>query len=316
MAIFVGIDVAKEELEIAVSNKNKVYAIKNTPKSCKKEAEKLLKIMPELVVLESTGGYEMNFVEACWEVGVKVSIANPKKCRSFAEAQGRKAKTDKIDAKTICKFAETFSSELKKTAKPSDNHRKLNDLVRRRDQIIQLVVAEKNRRQQARSEESKQSICVTLVFLNGQLKEIEKKIADCIDSDEHFKDIKNKLLPIKGVGKVTIAALLCFLPELGSLDKKQVAALSGLAPYNNDSGKFKGVKSIAGGRMQIRNALYMAILSAIRSKGWVYDKYNHLLSKGKKRKVAMIACMRSLLVKINAMIAGGNEWVEPVFVAE
>ena len=310
METFVGIDVGKKTLEIRISSENQSYSIKNTEADCTKEAIKLQKLGVALVVMESTGGYELSMADALWNEGINLAIVNPHLCKSFADAKGRKAKTDPIDARIICEFAQALTPKV--TNKPSDSQRELYAAVQRRTQLVETVVIEKTRRETARSLKSKDSIGKVISFLETEIKSLDKQIADIIDKCEEYKEKQAKLLSIKGIGKVTAAILLCFLPELGTIGKKQIASLAGLAPFNNDSGQFHGKRFIRGGRNKVRMALYMAVLSSIRSNGWLRSKYQHLLANKKEKKVAIIACMRSLIVKINAMLASGQPWIEPL----
>ena len=310
MGIFVGVDVSKKTLEVKISTSKDSYSILNTASSCKKEAQKLKELGVELVVMESTGGYELNLADALWQEQLRVSIVNPRQCHSFACAKGKRAKTDPIDAKIICEFAQAI--QPKETSMPSDAQRALYGLIQRRDQLTETITSEKNRLGTSRTDVAKDSIKRHITFLNNERKAIDKQISETIDACPEFQQKRDKLVAVKGIAKVSIAVLLCHLPELGTLNKKQVAALAGLAPFNKDSGQSHGKRFISGGRSRVRSALYMVVLSTIRGSGWLHAKYKYLVDCGKEKKVAIVACMRSLLVKLNAMIASGGSWIEPV----
>jgi len=271
--------------------------------------EQLLPLSPSLVVVESTGGLERSLVSGLQTVLIPVAIANPRKVKGFATALG-KAKTDKLDAQVIALFAQTMQPSPQPIVTASAQQ--MSDLVRRRQQLVEIQVAEKNRLSRASK--------AVQTDINDHIEQIYKRIESLNEQIQtlavHQSDWQRKreiLLSAKGIGQVTAALCLAELPELGQLSDKQIARLVGVAPINHDSGKHKGKRMIAGGRTSIRCGLYMATLVATRHNPVIRDFYQHLLAKGKLKKVALVACMRKLLVILNAMIRDNKTWQRSLF---
>lgn len=304
--IFVGVDVSKDSLEIHVSKNQKSFSRVNTNASCRRLAVQFRKLGASLVVLEATGGYEKLLVKALHHEKVGVSVVNPRQTKNFSKSLGVRAKTDLIDAQMLCLFAERMKPRL--TEPLSEEVELLRVLISRRNQLVKMITAEKNHLTAPGSAPVKQSIKQTIKLLQGQLAVIEEQIASNIDDNDEFSK-KDKLLQTpKGVAIVASSTLIAYLPELGRLNRKQIAALVGVAPYDDSSGIRDGKRSIAGGRSIVRNTLYMATLAAIRSNPCIRNFYLRLVQKGKLKKVAITACMRKLLIALNAMIRDEVQW--------
>lgn len=307
METYVGIDVSKDSLEIKQSNKTKSYQSGNAASKVRLLAEKLKKERVALVVLEATGGYEALIVKALHAAEVKLAVVNPHRIRSFAKSLGQKAKTDPIDADLLCKYAKQIQPPPSQPV--SDELEALKALITRRNQLIQMQTSEKNRLKGPNlSAKIKESISTHLVCLEEQVKEISDEIERYTESKPDISANSKLIKTSKGGGSVLASTLLAFLPELGTLDRKKIAALVGVAPFNNDSGNADRKRSIAGGRAIVRTALYMATLSAVRYSPSIKQIYHRLLSRGKCKKVALTACMRKYLTALNAIIRDQIEW--------
>lgn len=304
--LFVGIDVSKDSLDIYISN-NKRKKIRNTDKSVLKLSKELKKIGVELVTLEATGGYEQKLVSALHLELVAVSVVNPRHTKNFSRSFGRSAKNDLLDAQMLCVYGEKMNPRITKAVKKEALE--LKSLILRREQLVATLASEKNRlKAPTVNENTKESFTEVISFLKEQIKKIDSKIKKIINNNDDFSD-KNKILQdVAGVGKTTSATLIALLPELGEINRKQIAALVGVAPYDNDSGKSLGKRAVSGGRTQVRNILYMATLTAIRTNPCIQNFYKRLVQKGKNGKVALTACMRKLLTALNAMIRDNKNW--------
>lgn len=306
---FVGIDVAKAKLDICWENGSKSQ-IKNTKKSI---VEDLINQLDQpgstLIVMEATGGYERELVALLHDRKIALSVVNPKRIRDFAKALGRDAKTDPIDAGVIAYFGEVMKPKPQ-IAKASEDQ-KLEALVNRRSQLLELIGQEENRLKQTADQEIKKCIRKLLKTLKSQKKDIEKKI------EAHLaKDVKNArkieiLRSVKGVGPVTVATILAKLPELGSLNREQIAKLVGVAPINNDTGQRTGKRRIMAGRATVRRTLYMSALVATRFNPQIKAFYQGLLARGKEKLVALVAAMRKLLTILNTLIKKDELWQAP-----
>jgi transposase len=263
---------------------------------------------PELVVMEATGGYERLISKSLQSSGIKVSVMNPWQTHNFAKSLGKRAKTDKIDARMLAKYAEVINPSP--TVVLSDKDYALRQLVLRRTQLVKQRTQEKNRLQQSSPLVAK-SIRKMIKLIKGEIKGIEAQIKTSVASDSELSVKAETLQSAKGVGLVSAYSLCTMLPELGHLNRRQIAALVGVAPFNRDSGDKSGQRSIVGGRADIRTVLYMATLSATRSNKKIKPYYQKLLKQGKKKKVALVACMRKLLVCLNAMLKNKESWQDP-----
>lgn len=305
---FVGIDVSKGTLDSFVSTTGQVEQFLNTHDGIQRLANYLKAQNPALVVLEATGGFERLAAAELSAAGLPVVIVNPRQVRDFAKATGQLAKTDALDAQVIAEFARAVKPVIREL--PDEHTRELADLLARRRQIIDMIVAEDSRLKQAVLKALKKDIKAHIVWLKKRLKRTEDDLHEAIKSSPVWKANYDLLSEVKGVGDVLALSLLAMLPELGKVNRKQVAALVGVAPYNCDSGLYKGRRRIWGGRAGLRSVLYMAALSSKTHNPVIERFYNHLLAAGKTKKVALVACMRKLLTILNAMIRDQKHFAE------
>ena len=302
----VGIDVAKNKLDLADSTSTKCRTITNDHKGFITIKKKMRKIKPDLIILESTGGYERSLVIELVEANLPVIVINPRRVYLFKNADAQLAKTDAIDARTLVKFGLTMKPEFR----PLINKKTLvlKELITRRRQLIKMQSSEKQRLDQAISIKVKRSIKKSLKLLEQQIDAIDNELQKQFDEDENYRNKRELLANIPGVGPVTTQTLLVEVPELGTLNRKQIAALVGVAPLNRDSGKKNGKRKIYGGRSFVRKTLYMATFNAIQHNPVIKKYYQHLIENGKPTKVARIACMHKLIIIINAMFRKNEPW--------
>ncbi len=297
---YVAIDVAKATLVVATATRI-LGEVANTPEGFKKLLAVLDNVSVTAVVLESTGVYGQAVTEALLLAQYQVAVVQPGCVRHFARSQHQYAKTDTIDAKIIAHYAET--APLRFLAKKPDNIAHLRALLDRREQIIQMRVSEENHLEANRNTVVIKEIKAAIKRLEKQEKAYDKKIKALIAADEELTAKQNILESEAGIGAHTSAILLGNMPELGSVNRQQIAALAGMAPYNNDSGTMRGKRSIYGGRKRLRKALYLAALTATKWNEWIRTFYIMLCKKGKPKKVALIACARKLLIRLNSLLA-------------
>jgi transposase len=305
--IFVGIDVSKARLDVAIRPTGERESVANDKAGIKDLVKRLAKIQPALIVLEATGGLERPVTHALAGAELPVVVVNPRQVRDFAKATGQLAKTDSIDADVLARFAEAVRPALRPL--PDAVTLELRALTARRRQIIEMIGAERNRLATA-SKAVRKRIDAHIGWLEQELERADKDLDRSIQHSPIWKENEDLLLSVPGIGPVTSHTLLAELPELGELDRKQISALAGLAPFNRDSGSLKGRRSIWGGRAPVRSALYMATLVATRRNSVVRDFYKRLRAKGKVFKVALVACMRKLLTILNSMIKHKTRWSE------
>jgi transposase len=305
---WVGIDVSKDTLEVYLLPQGTRFQVPNTEAGVQILIAHLPVTSLLLVVVESTGGLERTVVEGMHRAGIAVAIANPRTVKGFAIALG-KAKTDKLDAEVIARFAQSVNLQPQAAIPPEAQQ--LSDLMHRRQQLVAIQVAEKNRLSRASR--------TVRADIEDHLQQLEQRISALNQQIQHLGhqqaewQRKDRLLQsFKGIGQVTAALLLVELPELGQLNEKQIARLVGVAPLNRDSGQHQGKRMIAGGRTQVRCGLYMAALVATRHNPVIRDFYQRLLAKGKLKPVALVACIRKLLVILNAMLRDNQPWQSPV----
>ncbi|MBN6715414.1 IS110 family transposase [Pseudomonas capsici] len=299
-SVYVGIDISKSTLDTFISTTGQVEQFLNGQADIQRLTQHLKTLNPALVVLEATGGFERLVAAELFAASLPVVIVNPRQVRNFAKATGRLAKTDAIDARVLAEFAQAVKPAIREI--PDARTHELADLLARRRQIIDMIVAEENRLKQATFKALQRDIKAHLVWLRKRLKNTDDDLHDAIKASPIWKANYDLLCEVKGVGDVLALSLLALLPELGRVNRKQVAALVGVAPFNCDSGKFKGQRRIWGGRGELRKVLYMAALSSKTHNPVIEKFYNHLLAAGKTKKVALVACMRKLLTILNAMI--------------
>lgn len=310
--IFIGIDVSKDELEVFNDQTELFSTSPNKKRDLTKLAKQLKKINPTLIVLEATGGYEAVAANVFNDLDIPFAIVYPLRVRQFANGLGIMAKTDKIDAKTIAYYGRIAKIKAKPLESPEVRH--LQALTRRRLQLIEIRLAEENRLETA-PRSIHQSIKKHIKYLIKQIDQLKSEITKQIKSSENWNKIDQRLQAVPGVGPVLSSTLITQLPELGNISNKQIASLVGVAPFPSESGKHKGKRYCKGGRNSIRRILYMATISATRYNPIIKEFYEHLLEKGKLKKVAIIACARKLLCILNAMIRNKTDWlskIEPI----
>ena len=301
MDVFMGIDVSKEHLDVASRPEGVEGRYKNDAAGIAELVSRLRQVAPKLVVLEATGGFEAA-VAAELALVAPTAVINPKQARDFARALGLLAKTDAIDAAVLARFGEAVRPEVRPML--DGQVQELTDLVQRRRQLMDMVVAETNREKRAQPV-VRGRIRAHLAWLRKELADIDEDISDQIKKSPVWRANEELLRTAKGVGPVSAFTLLVRLPELGKLNRKKIAALVGVAPYNRDSGKHRGKRSIRGGRADVRTVLYMATTSAVRFNPSLRAFYKRLVQAGKPKKVALVASMRKLLGILNAMIRDG-----------
>jgi transposase len=302
---FVGIDVSKASLDVVVRPENSRWTESNDEEGLSRLVGRLAELQPALIVLEATGGYHLAVTAALAAEGLPVVVVNPRQVRDFARSVGRLAKTDSLDAAILAEFADRVRPQVRLI--PDGCTRELQALVTRRRQLVQMMTAEKNRLGVSPPGIQKQ-IRKHLQWLEKRLAEMNTDLNDTLRSSPVWREQEDLLRSVKGVGPVTSATLLAELPELGTLSRQKIAALVGVAPFNRDSGKWRGRRSIWGGRPRVRATLYMSTLSAIRSNQVIRDFYRRLITVGKLKKVAITACMRKLLTILNAMLKHHQAW--------
>jgi transposase len=304
--MFVGIDVAKDRLDVHVRPIGEAFAVARDGEGVAGLVERLKAMAPALIVLEATGGFEVTVAAALAAAGLPLAVVNPRQIRDFARALGRLAKTDPLDAAVIARFAEAVRPTPRPV--PDAQARALGELVARRRQIVEMMVAERHRRHQMSARKRIKAIERHLDWLQKELSEIEQELDQVIRGTPAWRASEDLLKSVPGVGDTLARTLIADLPELGQLTGKQIAALVGVAPFNRDSGQWRGKRMIAGGRAAVRAVLYMATLSATRHNPIIAAFYNRLIAAGKPAKVAITACMRKLIIILNAMIRDKRHW--------
>lgn len=304
MISWVGIDVSKSNLVVWVKPQNEGFEVSNTSAGFLELIQRLSQFGVGMILLEATGGYERNAMAALQDAGFKVHRVNPRRPRYFAVAIGKNAKTDAIDAAVLADFAEVLNASRDKAMSPQ--REALRELIQQREHFVQQRDDDKRRLQQAQLPAVIELIRGHIRFLQTQIKQLDKTIHQSMLELDAEK--AERLISVKGIGTVTTASLLVYLPELGELDRREVAALAGVAPLNDDSGNHHGKREIYGGRARVRRALYMACWVVIRHQADFKARYEGLRTRGKSAKVALIACMRVLLIRLNAMLRDGTEW--------
>ncbi len=309
---FIGIDVSKATLDVAVRPQGTVWQVPNDEVGQAELLARFIELAPTLVVLEATGGYELPVAGALAGAGLPVAIVNPRQVRDFAKATGRLAKTDRLDAALLAQFAEAIRPEPR--ALPDALTQQFSALVERRRQVVQMVTAERNRLQATRSPAVRRHIQAHLEWLTNQLHELEAELRQAIETSPIWQAQRDLLCSVPGIGPTLAAVLLADLPELGTLSAKHLAALVGVAPLNRDSGTHSGHRIVWGGRAGVRAALYMAALVATRYNPLLRAFYLRLVERGKPKKVALTACMHKLLTVLNAMVKHQTPW-QPILAA-
>ena len=305
-AVFVGIDVAKDKLDLARSDAAELQVFANDAGGIEQVVTRLKTAMPRCIVVESTGGLERPLLEALLDAGLPVALVNPGRVRYFAIGIGIMAKTDPIDASVLMRFAQLAAPRL--AQKRTANQAELDGLVTCRRQLTAARVAQSNCRVTTTSKDALRSIDAVLAALDKQIESLDRKIRKLIDSDDDFKHLDGLLRSVPGVGPVLSATLVAELRELGTSDRRQIGALVGVAPFNRDSGSARGKRSIRGGRAAVRGVLYMAAVAAMRFNPVIAAFAARLRDAGKPAKVVIVACMRKLLSLLNAMLRENLAW--------
>ncbi|QDV19524.1 Transposase [Gimesia panareensis] len=300
-----GIDVSKDTLDVYFTKNGRQQKIDYRNESLKLLARQIIKLKAT-VVMEATGGYEKKLVRYLQDQGIACAVVNPKQVRDFARACGTLEKNDAIDARIIAAFGQTMQPRT--TEKIDKNREKLKVLTTRREQVQSMINQESNRRQQVEDRQMRAFIQRAIRLYESQLKELDSEILKLIEADQAMKQKSKILLSAKGVGPTVTANLIAGLPELGKLNRQQIAKLVGLAPLVRDSGKFKGQRRTCAGRGHIRRVLYMAALVATRWNSRIRAFYLSLLERGKPKKLALTACMRKLLTILNSMVKNNQTW--------
>lgn len=304
-AVFVGIDVSRDHLDVALAPQGGTWQATNDEPGIAAMVCRLRELAPQRIVLEATGRLELPAVAALAAAALPVVVINPRQSRDFARALGQLAKTDTLDAHGLALFAERIQPPVRPL--PDAQTQALTDLVTRRRQIVEMIVAEKNRLVRA-SGHVASDIRRHVAFLEKRLSALDDDLQEAIAASPLWLEKQALLMSVPGVGPTVSATLLADLPELGRLSRRQIAALVGVAPLNRDSGRYRGQRTIWGGRARVRAPLYMAVLVAMRWNPVLRVFYRRLLAAGKKKKVALTACMRKLLVILNAMLRTHTAW--------
>lgn len=304
-ATFAGIDVSKKTLDLDCYPVSHRAQFANDEGGHHALALKLQQLGPSWVIVEATGGLETALVGVLATAGLPVAVINPKQARDFAKAIGVLAKTDSVDAAVLARFGEAVKPALRPFK--SAELRELEEVLVRRRQLVDMLTAEKNRRQQA-SVRMVKEIDEHIEWLERRIKGADTDLGNAIKNSPLWKAKADLLSSIPGVGKITVTTFLAQLPELGTLNRREISALTGVCPFNRDSGKYRGKRRIWGGRATVRSVLYMATLVAIRHNSVLKQTYQRLLDAGKLKKVAIVACMRKLLVTMNAMLRENTMW--------
>jgi len=304
-SLWVGIDVSKATLDVALRPADEQWEVPNTDAAHQELQQRLRELQPTLIVLEATGGLQADVAATLAAAGLPVAVVNPRQVRDFARSTGRLAQTDTLDARLLAHFAEAVHPQPRSL--PDEHLQALTALVVRRRQVVKMLSAEGNRLSSARPV-TRARIQEHIHWLETELQCLDLDLQQTIRSSPVWREKENLLRSVPGVGPVTACTLLAELPELGTLNRKEVAALVGVAPFNRDSGFWRGRRAIWGGRASVRNVLYMAALTAMRFNPPVRIFYQRLIAVGKPPKVALVACMHKLLIILNAILRTRTSW--------
>lgn len=306
---YVGIDVSKAQVDVAVRPTGQRWVVSYDDDGVEELVSQMVNLGPVMVLLEATGGLELPLVAALAAAALPVVVVNPRQVRDFARATGTLAKTDALDASTLAHFADAVRPDVR-PLKDSETQ-VLNSLLARRHQVMTMLVSEKNRLGTAISA-VRPRIEAHIAWLEQELTDSDKGLRETLRQSPVWREKDDLLRTVPGVGEQLSLTLLAHLPELGTLNRREVAALVGVAPFNRDSGTLRGKRTVWGGRSRVRGALYMGTLSATRCNPVIRDFYQRLLAAGKPKKLALVACMRKMLVILNAMVKTGQAWHSPV----
>jgi len=304
--VFVGLDVSKQHLDVAVRPHNRHFVTPNNDLGIKQLVKRLAALKPQLIVLEASGGYEFLVTAALAEVQLPVALVNPQAVRKFAGASGKLAKTDKIDAQVLAHFAEALRPEPRPL--PDQAHQVLKAALQRRQQVVKMIGQEENRLEKTFIPTVRRDIQAHLTWLRQRLTALNRDLDDQIRQSPLWQDRDRLFQSVPGIGPLVSRAVIAQMPEIGTLPGKKAAALVGVAPYNRDSGRFRGKRMIRGGRSYLRRMLYIAAVVASRFNPVIRAFYQRLVAAGKPKKVALTACMRKLVLILNAMVKHNQPW--------
>jgi transposase len=306
-AIYVGIDVSKDRLDVHVRPSGEAFAVARNGKGLNELVERLRSVGPTLIAVEATGGFETIVAAAVAGAHLPLAVINPAQVRHFAQAVGKRAKTDPMDAAVIARFAEAVKPEPREL--PDEAARLLAELVGRRTQLIEMLVAERQREKRASAGRVRKSLARHIAALEKELPEIDRDIDTMVRGSPIWREKEDLLITFPGVAHTIARSVLAQLPELGRLTRREIASLVGYAPFTRQSGQWKGKSMIAGGRPSARSAIFMAALSAIRCNPVMRVFYQRLLARGKPKMVALVAVARKILTILNAMLRDGKQWL-------
>ena len=306
MGTYVGIDVSKDRLDVHILPQDEAFAVERNGAGLAALVKRLTPLLPSLVVVEATGGFESTTAAALAGAGLPLAIINPAQVRHYAQALGKRAKTDPIDAKVIARFAADVRPEAR--ALPDELTQYLADLVARRRQIVEMMQAERQRERRTTVKRLRKSIARLIAALEKELAELDRDIDDTVRGSPVWREKEDLLASVPGVGPKTAHTLIAELPELGLLDRKTVASLAGVAPYTRQSGKWKGKSMIGGGRKTVRSAIFIAAMVACRYNPVLKRFYERLLGAGKPKVLAIVAVARKLLTILNAILRDKKPW--------
>lgn len=304
--VFVGIDISKDRLDVHVHPAGEACVVARDGRGLEELVDRLRAIGPVLIGVEATGGFETIVAAALGGAGLPLVVLNPAQIRHFAQAVGKRAKTDPIDAEMIARFLEAVRPELR--ALPDEDQSLLAELVGRRRQVLEMLVAERQRAKRATKAPVRKAILRHIAVLEKELPELDKEIGTLVRGSPMWREKEDLLTSFKGIGKTLARALLADLPELGRLSRREIASLAGIAPFTRQSGRWRGKSMIAGGRTTVRSALFVAALVASRHNPVLKNFYARLLAAGKPKMVALIAVARKILTTLNAMIRDRSKW--------
>ena len=303
---FVGIDVSKDRLDVHILPEDEAFIIERNGRGLASLVERLKPLLPSLVVVEATGGFESTTAAALAGAGLPLAVVNPAQIRHYAQALGKRAKTDPIDAKVIARFAADIRPEARPL--PDEMTQFLADLVARRRQIVEMLQGERQREKRTKVKRVRKSLARLIGALEKELAELDREIDDTVRGSPAWREKEDLLTSVPGIGPKTAYTLIAELPELGTLDRKTVASLAGLAPYTRQSGRWKGKSMIGGGRKTVRTAVFIAAMVACRYNKTLKAFYDRLLRAGKAKVPAIIAVARKLLTILNAILRDKKPW--------
>lgn len=302
----IGIDISKDRLDIAVHETGEIFDHPNVSDSFSLLIERFQSLAPKLIVMEASGGYEQELLFSLLANGLPAALVNARQVHSFGKAIGRLAKTDRIDAVLLARFAQAVQPKVQEA--PTNAQIALAELANRRHAMMEMLSAEKNRLHITRTNPARDHVQKHIQWLQSQVNDMDRDLRELVQRSETWRELDALLESVPGIGPVGAATLVALLPELGHLNRRQIAALAGVAPFNCDSGKRRGQRHIWGGRARVRTALYMCVVAGLRCNPMLQEFYARLTAKGKPSKVALVACIRKLLVVLNTLVKTKEPW--------